>query len=62
MKRKACKQCRKLHLSEPTCTDCGSTSFIPNWKGRVIILNQVESKVAHKMKLEHDGEYAIKVQ
>ena len=60
MKRKACKSC-KLIVDTDTCPVCKTSSFVTNWKGRMIILNHVESKVAKKINIAHDGEYAIKV-
>jgi RNA polymerase subunit RPABC4/transcription elongation factor Spt4 len=60
MKRKACKSCRLL-VTGDECPLCKGSSFVPNWKGRIIVLDHKNSGVAKKISLESDGEYAIKV-
>jgi len=61
MKKKACKQCRLLIMSGDECPHCKGSTFVPNWKGRMIILNHKESQVAKKVNILADGEFAIKV-
>ncbi len=60
MKKKACRDCKILVTSEP-CPLCKGSTFVVNWKGRIIVLDNGKSKVAEKMGLTNDGEYAIKV-
>ncbi|MBD3318793.1 DNA-directed RNA polymerase subunit E'' [Candidatus Woesearchaeota archaeon] len=60
MKKLACKLC-KILVTGDTCPLCKGAQFVPNWKGRIIVLNHKESRVADKMGLEADGEFAIKV-
>jgi DNA-directed RNA polymerase subunit E" len=57
--RKACKKC-KIIFSGEKCPICNNIDFTESWKGRVIILNAKESEIAKKLKIEKEGEYAIK--
>ena len=61
MKRKACKTCKLLLLADAQeCPTCRTAQFVLNWKGRVIVLDKGQSRVAQKMGLEQEGEFAIK--
>lgn len=61
MKKKACRECKILVTSSEGCPLCKGSTFVVNWKGRIIVLDSGKSKVAEKMNLTTDGEYAIKV-
>ena len=39
----------------------GSKDLSTNWKGRIIVLDPVNSMIAEKMGFKAKGEYAIKV-
>lgn len=60
MKKQACKKC-KFFFTGDECPRCGSNQAVPNWKGRIEILNAEKSEIAQKMGIEKAGEYAIKV-
>lgn len=60
MKKKACRECKILVLKD-NCPRCDGSSFVTNWKGRIIVLDYEKSQIAQKMNLGGDGEYAIKV-
>ena len=59
-KEKVCKKCRAL-TEENKCPICGNTALIETWKGKVIILNPETSEIAKRLKIEKEGEFAIKV-
>ena len=58
-KIKVCKKC-KILVDDERCPRCQGTDFTESWKGRIIVLNAKESEMAKEMKIEKDGEYAIK--
>lgn len=61
MKKKACKRCKLLVASGDTCPSCGSGLFSPTWQGRIAFVDAKNSKIAQKIGVDKDGEYAIKV-
>lgn len=58
-KEKACKQCGFL-TDEDVCPNCGSNSFSEKYKGVVVIFD-VNSRVAKELNKEKPGKYALKV-
>jgi RNA polymerase subunit RPABC4/transcription elongation factor Spt4 len=60
MKKKACKKC-KLFTDDALCPICKKDSFTTNWQGRIHFLNVKDSFIAHKINVDREGEYAIKV-
>ncbi len=58
--RKVCKSC-KLFVTGDICPICKNKQFIENWKGRIVIINAEESKIAQKLDIKIKGEYAIKI-
>lgn len=60
MKKKACKSCKLLYGGEE-CPNCKSGQFVLNWKGRIAVLDPVNSDIAKKVGAKQAGEYAIKV-
>jgi len=59
MTKKACKNCKRIYEGDK-CPECGSREHTESYKGRVIVLNPEESKIAKEMKLKQKGHYAIK--
>lgn len=59
-KRKVCKRC-KIFTDDDLCPICKKDSFATSWQGRIFFLNTAKSMIAHKMGVENDGEYAIKI-
>jgi len=59
-RKQACKSCKFMYEGGE-CPLCKSSQGVTNWKGRVYIINTKDSMIAHKIGVEHDGEYAIKV-
>ena len=59
-KKKACKKC-KIFVEGEVCPICKGNEFVPNWKGRIHIIDHEKSEIAKKAGYTHDGEYAIKV-
>lgn len=43
------------------CPICKKDSFSMSWQGRIHFLNVKQSHIAHKMGVERNGEYALKV-
>ena len=58
--RKVCKSC-KLFVVGDICPLCKNKQVIENWKGRIVIINAEESKIAQKLDIKVKGEYAIKI-
>ena len=61
MTKKACKTCKMIYEGEEKCPNCGSTEFVDNWKGKVLIFNPEESEIAKNLKVTKKGTYAIKI-
>lgn len=59
-KKVACKKCKFL-FEGGDCPNCHEGQTVPNWKGRLYILNPEKSEIAKKVGNENKGEYAIKV-
>jgi len=59
MVKRVCRKC-KMITEEKTCPNCGSEQFNDNYKGRIIILNTEKSEISKKIKVDKEGEYAIK--
>lgn len=60
MKKQACKKC-KFFYDGDECPKCNSNQTVPNWKGRIEIIDAEKSEIGKKMGIEESGEYAIKV-
>ena len=58
-KEKACLSCKTIYEGEK-CPACGETPSSNAFKGRVQIFNAEESIIAKGMKVNKNGEYAIK--
>lgn len=59
MARKVCKHC-KLFVEGDHCPACKGTTFVTNWKGRIMVMDPNNSEIANKIGLKAKGEYAIK--
>lgn len=59
MKIKACLNCKRIVEGEK-CAKCESRDLSDSWKGRVVILDPVNSELAKNMKLVEKGHFAIK--
>jgi len=59
-KEKVCANCRRIYEGEK-CPACGETVSKDSFKGHVYIFNPKESEIAQNMKIEHKGEFAIKI-
>ncbi len=60
MKKKVCKSC-KIFYEEASCPLCKGTATASSWHGRIAILDIENSKIAKRIGIEKEGEYAIKV-
>ena len=57
--KKVCKNC-KIFVEDDKCPLCQGTQFIENWKGRIIVLDVEQSKIAKKIDIKKKGTYALK--
>ena len=57
---KACKTCKRL-LKGVKCPICKTSKITDTWKGKIIIINPENSKVAEKLGIKEAGEYAIRI-
>lgn len=58
-KEKSCLNCRAIY-SGSRCPKCGEVSSTNKIKGKIYIFNFEKSELAHRMKLNSNGEFAIK--
>lgn len=58
-KEKACLHCKRIYIGE-RCPNCGETQATDSFKGKIIVFNSRESEMAYNMKINADGEFAIK--
>ncbi|VVB51044.1 Transcription elongation factor Spt4 [uncultured archaeon] len=57
----ACKVCKRLADDEATaCPHCGGATT-QYWSGYLGVLDAKESKIANKVSIKEDGQYALKV-
>ncbi|MEZ0393932.1 MAG: transcription elongation factor subunit Spt4 [Desulfurococcaceae archaeon] len=58
---KACAKCGALVEREAKqCPVCGSTSFVNEWEGVLIVLDAEKSYVAQALNVKRAGRYALK--
>ena len=60
MSKKACKDCRRIIEKGNQCPVCKTANLTSSFQGVVMIFD-VESDIAKKLKLTAPGKYAIKV-
>ena len=58
--KKACKNCRLL-VEGQNCPNCKGNQFSDRWKGKIAILDPINSEIAKKLDIPIKGEYAIKL-
>jgi len=58
-KEKSCLNCKTIYEGDK-CTNCGETPASDAFKGRVHIFNSKKSELAYNMKINSEGEFAIK--
>ncbi len=58
-KKKVCKNC-KIFVEGEKCPLCKGNQFVENWKGRIIVINPEQSKIAKKLDIKKKGTYTIK--
>ncbi|MBT3395470.1 DNA-directed RNA polymerase subunit E'' [archaeon] len=58
--KKACKNCRLL-VEGQNCPNCKGNQFSDSWKGKIAILDPINSEIAKKLDIPIKGEYAIKL-
>ena len=60
MKTKVCRKCR-LFVEGSQCPICKGSNFSNSWKGKLVVIDPVNSEIAKKIGMDAKGEYAIKV-
>ena len=59
---KACKNCKYLvPIHETQCPNCGSTEFVEEWTGMIIILSPEKSRVAKALGITKPGRFALQL-
>ena len=58
-KEKSCLNCRTIHVKDK-CPSCGETPASDSFKGRVHVFDFEKSEMAENMKINSNGEFAIK--
>jgi len=58
-KEKSCLNCRAIYIGDK-CPNCGETPASESFKGRIHIFDSEKSEMGDRMKLNTDGEFAIK--
>jgi RNA polymerase subunit RPABC4/transcription elongation factor Spt4 len=59
VKEKSCLNCRAIYFGDK-CPKCGETPSSETFKGRVHVFDAEKSEMAENMKINPDGEFAIK--
>jgi len=58
-KEKACLKCKMIFEGEK-CPNCKETATTDGFKGETVIFNPEKSIIAHNLKINSKGRYAIK--
>ena len=58
-KEKSCLNCRAIYIGAK-CPQCGESPASDSFKGRVHIFDKEKSEIAYRMKINKEGEFAIK--
>jgi len=58
-KEKSCLNCKAIYFGVK-CPKCGETPASDSFKGRVHIFDAEKSELAENMKINKEGEFAIK--
>lgn len=59
VKEKACLSCNCIYFGDK-CPNCNETPATESFKGRMYVFNAEKSEVASKLKINKEGEFAIK--
>ncbi len=60
MSEKACRECH-LISHKNVCPSCKTSSLSDDFTGLIIIFDPEDSAIAHAMKVEKKGRYALRV-
>lgn len=58
-KEKACLNCNKIYIGD-RCPNCNETPSSDSFKGRMYVFNSEKSEISNKLKINSNGEFAIK--
>ena len=58
-KEKSCLNCRTIYFGDK-CPNCGETPASETFKGRIHVFDSEKSEMAEDMKINSNGEFAIK--
>ncbi|MCK5449716.1 DNA-directed RNA polymerase subunit E'' [Candidatus Pacearchaeota archaeon] len=58
-KEKSCLNCRTIYFGDK-CSNCGETPSSNTFKGRIHVFDAEKSEMAENMKINSEGEFAIK--
>lgn len=61
MKKVACRTHKMIVPEGKPCPICKKTNLSNSWQGRIYFTNIEKSFIAQKMKIDREGEYALKV-
>ena len=59
-KEKACQNCKTIYFGDK-CPSCDSTQATETFKGRLHVFNHENSEIANRLKINKEGEFAIKL-
>jgi RNA polymerase subunit RPABC4/transcription elongation factor Spt4 len=59
IKERSCLNCRAIYIGDK-CPQCGETPASESFKGRIHIFDSEKSEMSDRMKLNKNGEFAIK--
>ncbi len=59
VKEKSCLNCKAIYFGDK-CPKCEETASSDSFKGRVYIFNAEKSELAENMKINSEGEFAIR--
>ena len=60
IKEKACLNCKTIYFGDK-CTNCGETPATETFKGRMHVFDAEKSEIAENLKININGEFAIKL-
>jgi RNA polymerase subunit RPABC4/transcription elongation factor Spt4 len=60
VKEKACLNCKTIYFGDK-CTNCGETPATETFKGRMHVFDAEKSEIAENLKINTNGEFAIKL-
>ena len=60
MSLRACRTCKTI-TAESVCPNCKGTELSEDYTGLLIVIDAEESQLAKKLKIEKEGQYALKI-